>query len=174
MKLDKSQALLLSKIVFTYAHMYPDMFSENAQKLLNELNAFLVDDDSLEDDEDDEEEDESENDESESGEDDEDEEDEEFDPPEHTAEIEAAVLHNLSPVEVEDFSLEFEVVEVRGHQSVDVLLSGDVEHSDVQYIQRTSKTVEFWENGAWTQYPVKKFSKDWKNALKLSIVYLVK
>ena len=148
MNLNKSQALLLSKVLFNHAHVYPDMFNEKMQDLLTRLNEFLVGDEAeAEDDEEDEAED-----------------------PVHGDKISVSDLVDLSAVNAEGFHLEFEASE-GGKPAVDVLLDSEVELEGVRFIRRGVDCIEFWHDASWVAFPVKKFSKEWKTTLAQSVIY---
>lgn len=113
-----------------------------------------------------------------SSEEEEDDDDEEVvTPPEANDKISASVLHDLPVVEVDAndkiLSLEFEDVE----GGVDILLE-DVAIEDISLLRRTGKTLEIWaENDNedfWHEiFDIKKLPKVWKLTLKDGVVYEV-
>lgn len=168
MKLDKSQALLLSKIVFNHVHVYPDLYTTDIENLLKALNQFLIDDGSsvVNDDED---EDDQDNDDEEDDDEDEDEVDAE---PESAHTVSASDLHDLSPaLQVSEGELEFECNDENG--SVDVLVNGYPEVFDTCYVLRKEKSLDVWTKGRWHSWPTVKVPKSWKKKFQVDIVYEV-
>lgn len=170
MKLDKSQALLLSKIVFNHVHVYPDLYTTDIENLLKALNQFLIDDGSSVVSDDDDEEDEDNHDDDED--DDDDEEDEEEDEPESAHAISASDLHDLSPaLQIGTGELEFECNDENG--SVDVLVNGYPEVYDIGYVRRKEASIDVWSTGKWHSWPAIKVPKSWKKKLQVDVVYEV-
>jgi hypothetical protein len=163
MNLSKSQALLLSKILFNHAHVYPDMFNQDCLDLLQALNRFLVDDGSLnksmDEDEDEDDEDDTE-------------EDEEVEPPEAEDTVTCDELHELPTVASAEGELEFESPE---EDALDLLVAGAVVHEGVEFLKREDKTLEVWVSDgdvlSLRQYTVKRFPKAWTKLLKTGVVY---
>jgi hypothetical protein len=168
MNLSKSQALLLSKILFSHAHVYPDMFNQDCLDLLHALNRFLVDDGSLNKSMVDEDDDEDEDDEDGTDEDD----DEGVEPPEVEDTVTYDELHELPAVTSAEGELEFESPE---EDALDLLLAGAVVHEGVEFLKREDKTLEVWVNEgdalSLHQYTVKRFPKAWTKLLKTGVVY---
>lgn len=162
MQLNKTQALLLSKILFNYKHSYhelpPDILG-GLDDVLSGLDAFLtgVKEEEKEDDHDDEEYD------------DDDEEDDDEPEPQPGGEVKAIDLHDFAPsLQVSTGELEFECDE----DTLDVLVNGYAEVSEVAYVVRSSDSLKVWENGCWHTWQVVKTPKIWKK-LKSDVVYKV-
>jgi hypothetical protein len=182
MQLSKSDALLLSKVLFHYEKLtrYDGDISgefEGLFDIIDRLSEFLTglpaetpvsaspppgehDDSNDEDNADD-------------GEDE--------DVPVAEQKILAAELHDLPSLEVEMsnmvVSLEFEEVDSDGESAVDLLL-GDGVVENVNLLRRNGKVLEIWADDSsddlWHEsFEVKKLSKAWKLALKDGVVYEV-
>lgn len=185
MQLSKSDALLLSKVLFHYEKLtrYDGDISgefEGFFDIVDRLSEFLTgvpveppvnvliassdpdnsnEGDSLDDDE----------------------EDDDEDMPVAEQKILAAELHELPSLEVEMsnmvVSLEFEEVDSDGESAVDLLL-GDGVIENVNLLRRNGKVLEVWADDSsdeiWHEsFEVKKLSKAWKLALKDGVVYEV-
>lgn len=188
MRLSKSDALLLSKVLFYYGRMIhyekaednqPDGFDD----LLLRLEEFLTGNEviekgeghsaatvtSLEDDDENDDDDED-------GDEDEDEEE----VPTSSDKVSPSQLHELAVVEVEagnkTISLEFEEVDDPDDGStVDVLTGDGLAIEDVQLVRRTGKVIELWaDDGGWHGvFEAKKLPKAWKTLFKDGVVYEV-
>lgn len=187
MRLNKSDALLLSKVLFYYerltsAEKTEGRYLDGFDDLLLRLENFLISNDF------------SERSEGHSGEnssidlddegdespDDEDDDEEEDEVPSPDEKIAPSQLHELTVVEVEvddkTVSLEFEEVEESTEESyVDVLIGDGEVIEYVQLIRRTGKVLELWaDNGGWHGvFEAKKLPKAWKNLFKDGVVYEV-
>lgn len=160
MKLNKTQALLLSKILFNYKHSYhelPPDLADGLDGILGGLDSFLTGVDATAEDQDDD--------------DDFDDDDDDDDEPEPvaTAQVEAINLHDFAPpLQVSTGELDFELDD----GTLDVLVNGYAEVGEVTYVVRNSDSLKVWENGCWHSWQVTKTPKIWKK-LKNDVVYKV-
>jgi hypothetical protein len=198
MRLNKSDALLLSKVLFHYEKMIAydkdDLLLEEVCDLSDRLSEFLTDvphrgeDDDLGDEscsdcggdhdsghhDDDEEDDE---------EDDDSDEDKLHPHPKHSKVIASDKLHELPEANVFEggnpvsdsekvCSLEFETFEDGDSY---LLLNGGIYHDDnVAFLRREGKLIEFWcSSGAKFMFTFKKLHKEWKTLLEDNVVYMV-
>lgn len=145
---------------------------EEVEGLLQKLQEHLTsesesDDDAFEDEDNDSSEEEEEE-EEEEGE----EEEEATDDPEFDDVIDAADLAELSQcsssVEGQSQRIKFQCNDDDG---CDLVAGKQEKISNVQYVQRTTKTLSVWSDGWWHDFDVKRFPKEWTVLLEVDLIY---
>jgi len=160
MLLNRTEALLLSKILFHYEKSFRyDPASSNELgglfELADKLEEFLTDEKPASANVD------------KAG----DIETEADDIPDPQEKVSSVSLHDLSPIDAASGSFEFEEVE---SGEVDALLNGEIVCECVTLIKRSGKTLELWsEDGDGCLLELKKLTKLWKATLKDGLVYEV-
>jgi hypothetical protein len=173
MKLDKSQALLLSKLLFNYRFNFRDEVDHltEIQGLQAQLDAFLTGCSVDDDDECDDDDDECDDDDEDPEDDDDDEGEENVPPPQASQRVSAVALHDMAPpLQISTGELEFECDD---EDNVDVLVNGYAEVHNATFVRRKSDTFEAWADGHWHSWNLVKVPKLWKKSFAVDIVYKV-
>jgi hypothetical protein len=185
MKLSKTAALFLYKVLYHYSATYRSLSSDDLETLdhlTSEIEYFLMNPSEEDHQDSDDFEDDSEEEDCESDDDDEEEEDVDDDEEENdevidsTATVPVDVLIDLPPLRVSasghKYTLEFESV---GKDSeIDVILDeGSVIIESVTHVKVEDNALSFYTDNGWEKYDVKRLPKLWMKHLKADNVYSI-